>query len=114
MRAIMLSSAGPLGRRDRRRAVVPGQGLDQLRILGELTEPRSVMGQSVMALVGGRDHHGDHLPVDAGEGGGAVHQGAVEEEVAAQGLRAQAVDLEDVVHLPIRSHQLPVELGQAS
>ncbi len=45
--------------------MIAGQGVNQGGVFGESTEPCPVMGQSVVALVGSRNHDRDHLSLHA-------------------------------------------------
>lgn len=66
---------GPVSLGQRDRPVIGDEGVHDgrrgrgglARALEELTETRSVVGDSVMAAIGGRDHHGEHLALRAGE-----------------------------------------------
>ncbi len=72
---------GPISNGQGSRRVVRTEGCDQLvlfslRLLGrgkEATESRSVVVQSIVAVIDGRDRDGNHFPLDATERATFVH-----------------------------------------
>ena len=67
---------GALGRGDRRLRIIFPQRLDEMVVQGNPTQKLCVRDNSVMALVGERDHRGDHLVLPALERQVGRHQRA--------------------------------------
>ncbi len=80
-------------------AVVLCECGDQLVVVRQGEEPGRMVLHSVMALVDGRDGHGDHFALGPGEVAARVHQRGVEVEVGPHGRRVLCVDAQDVVGL---------------
>ena len=70
------------------------------------------MVDSVVALVGGRDCHGEHLPLHPRKLRRAVHDHTVEAPVDSEGFGVETVDLEDVVDRPAWVRHFVVHLPQ--
>ena len=85
---------------------------DEGVVLGELTEPRPVMFDSVVALVRHGGHDRDHLPLLSCQIGAAAHHRRVERKVHVHRARVEGMYLENVVHTAPRLGVFLVELFQ--
>lgn len=68
----------------------------QLCVAGFRTEILPVSFDSIKAIVGPRNHHGQQLAFGAGKPGRSVHGCQVEAHRSAKGFRVQALDLQNV------------------
>ena len=68
---------GALPRRDVRLAVVDGDLVGDLRVLGPDAQDRAMRDHAIMALVGARGRHHDHLAFGLGQAAVLLHQRVV-------------------------------------
>lgn len=68
-------------------------------MLRDVTESRSVVVQSIVALIDGRDPNPQDLALEPRERTGTVHELSIELEVQPHYLRMHAVDLDDVIRI---------------
>ncbi len=70
------------------------------------------MAYSIMAVIGRRNHHRDHLALNAGEWRGAAHQMAVKLVMPHHRLGIVTVNTDDVVHTTPRLAIAIIKLAQ--
>ena len=71
-----------------------------------------MMGQSVVAVIQGRYHHGDHLSLRPLDGRTAIHNRLIEEDVGLQRGRVQAVNFQNVVNAAPRFYEGLIEFAE--
>lgn len=71
--------------------------VNQPLITSQLTEPRSVVRQSIMTLIESRHHHGDHLTLHSAQGGRTMHGCPVHFVVGPEDRGADSMNPDDVV-----------------
>ena len=82
----------------------PGMPIVVFDLFGEIcvaafrTEILPVSFDSIKAVIGPRDDHGQQLALGTGKPGRSVHGRQIERHRSAKGLRIQALDLQDVEH----------------
>ena len=94
--------------------MVACEGPRQLGVFREPTESRSVMVDSVEALVHSRDCHGDHLPLRPAQPRRSPHEVGIQSYVVLHGGRIQGVDPDDIVYVHLRATVSPIQLGEGA
>ncbi len=103
---------GPILPRKLRKPIVPSQCPGNLAAPQQPTETRSVMVDSIEAVIHRGYRHGDHLSLHSREGGLAAHQVGIKLQMVLHRHRIQRVDADDVVQLTVRTPIPSIELFQ--
>jgi len=87
---------GRIGGRDPERGSFGGERIYKRRVASEAEQTCSVMADSVVAVIGRRDGHGNHFTLRTAKLPGRVHRSFVNFQMSREDMRSKAVNLENI------------------